>query len=1082
MDKQEYKILSEEIMTLVANEEFIQAAEIADRIDWRKVRSFSMLQKISDLYKINRRFEEALEILQLAYDRNPNSRTIVYSMCELYLELNDLVSALQYLALYKKMAPYDTGVYILQYKIKEFAEAPIEERIELLEELNRKDYREEWAYQLAYLYHRIGFATKCIEACDQLITWFGEGPFVIKAMELKMLHTKLTPKQQELYDHRNDIAEEIEAYESDEYVAEKPEPGVMPELGDDEDFHVKTIDMSKFNTINLQKALADSMRELMGEDESSETKEITQKLMQPMMDTDPLLNTDAILNGDDGAEALEDGPVMNDEYYGDEAYEGDESYSEEYSEEEQYEYTEDVEYEDEAMYDENGEYIGEDGYYEEDGQYDETTEEYTSDEQLEDVEYTESEPADEEIEEEYVEEVDITSDESSTIDNSEVYFEDKTSDIVADTAAIKGLDISQIVNAAAAGAIAANEAAKGGHYYDEKSGFEDILSLDIDGQISLAIPKDNQIEKQITGQMDLDDVLNEWEKIKARKEQQQHDEIKQSIMDRTGQLFTAYDTGMKNGILSQLEEAERVNKMIIRNDLELKKADDLQFVDSVEESEEKPFDATAALNKEYDSSIWAEVDAAIAADQMLNSIEDAAKEAAMDGVEAIAEGAEAIADEASEIVDDKATGEELTEDAENTELTEEYSDEYAEEYPEEEYIEGEYIPEDEALYEEEYEGEYDESEYEGEYADEEYYEEYEGEYEEGYEPEYEEEYVEEEIPSEDVVEDVAEDIPEETSAEEVVPEEPSVASESAEEQVVSEETTEEAPEAGLNTSEIGSIGDALEAAADKEAVDTIEEMNDDYQPQEDRDFSNDELELFSDFLYSKRMRKQILEAVNLVSLDSYVGNVIITGDKGTGGLELAKSMIKELQLIDGNFSSSKVAKISGSKMNKKDVPSLFMQLAGGALIIEKAGAMTKDALENITMALENAENGILVVLLDNKKAIDSLFAKYDVAEGYFNARIDIIPMNDKALVEYAKKYAYSKEFKIDDEKGVLALHQRINELQIGEHIVTTQEIEDIVDDAIDHAKRPRLSNIFKVIAGKRYDHEDMIILQESDFE
>ena len=143
MDKQEYKILSEEIMTLVANERFVDAVEIADRIDWRKVRSFSTLQKISELYRINCRFEEAMDIMLMAYDKNPNSRTIIYSLCELSIDLDDLVAALQYLALYKKMAPGDKGGLILQYKILEMQNAKTEEKIELLEELNHKDYTEE---------------------------------------------------------------------------------------------------------------------------------------------------------------------------------------------------------------------------------------------------------------------------------------------------------------------------------------------------------------------------------------------------------------------------------------------------------------------------------------------------------------------------------------------------------------------------------------------------------------------------------------------------------------------------------------------------------------------------------------------------------------------------------------------------------------------------------------------------------------------------------------------------------------------------------------------------------------------------
>ena len=287
MNKQEYKLLSEEIMTLTANSQFQDAAEIADRIDWRKVRSFSMLMKISELYQLNRRYDDALELMLMAYDHNPKNRDIVYSLCELYILLENHVKALEFLALYKRMAPHDPGVYILQYKFQELEGASIEDQIQLLEEFTRKDYREEWVYQLAYLYHRMGLATKCVETCDELLNWFKEGPFVIKTLELKRLHAKLRPDQQAIYDSREDIAEEIRAVESDEYTAEKADPDLDPDMKD-VDIHVKTIDMGKFNTMNLQKALADSMRELMGAENAAKEKNgrITGRIMKPMIEDD----------------------------------------------------------------------------------------------------------------------------------------------------------------------------------------------------------------------------------------------------------------------------------------------------------------------------------------------------------------------------------------------------------------------------------------------------------------------------------------------------------------------------------------------------------------------------------------------------------------------------------------------------------------------------------------------------------------------------------------------------------------------------------------------------------------------------
>ncbi len=294
--------------------------------------------------------------------------------------------------------------------------------------------------------------------------------------------------------------------------------------------------------------------------------------------------------------------------------------------------------------------------------------------------------------------------------------------------------------------------------------------------------------------------------------------------------------------------------------------------------------------------------------------------------------------------------------------------------------------------------------------------------------------------------------------------------------------TEPINEQILSTSQIGDIESALEAQADKVGADTADEDNDNYNGEEEHYLTLEEQELFSDFMYSKKMRNQILDAIDQISLAPYVGNIIITGDSGTGVIELAKTMIKEIQMIDNNFNASKVAKISGDKMNRKDLAAMFEQLTNGALIIERAGAMTRDTLEGMSRILEGFQEGIIIIMTDRKKEMEKLIEKYDMITGYFNARIDIKPMNDNALVDYAKKYAHTREYKIDEERAVLALHRRINELQIGEHNVTTREVEDIIDEAIERSKRLRFSTYVDVLVGKRYDYEDMIILKEKDFD
>ncbi|MDE6221115.1 MAG: hypothetical protein K2G51_11935, partial [Lachnospiraceae bacterium] len=200
MDKFEYKVRSEEISKLIEIEKYADAVKIADTIDWRRVKSASMLLKIAALYRINRRNEDSREMLMLAYERYPTNRSVVYSLCELSIELDDVVAAIEYYKQFVKLAPKDNGVYTLRYRILEAQEASLEERIEILEELKKKDYQEEWGYELAYLYHRVGLSTKCVEECDDIILWFGDGPYVMKAMELKAKHVPLTDAQRKTYD------------------------------------------------------------------------------------------------------------------------------------------------------------------------------------------------------------------------------------------------------------------------------------------------------------------------------------------------------------------------------------------------------------------------------------------------------------------------------------------------------------------------------------------------------------------------------------------------------------------------------------------------------------------------------------------------------------------------------------------------------------------------------------------------------------------------------------------------------------------------------------------------------------------
>lgn len=357
MDKAEYKIATEHIKKLISQGEYAEASHIADTIDWRRVKSVMMLCTVSDLYKVNRRYEDAKELLYMAYERNPESRTILYSLCDLSIKLEEFVAAIEYYKSFVEVAPKDTGRYVLQYRLYQAQDVGLEERIEVLEQLKREEYIEKWAYELAYLYHRIGFATKCVEECDELILWFGKGRYVYKAMELKMLHEPLTPSQQHAYDHRfehleqakdmtrvlpridsgdSEMTDESMVDVTDAPTVEIPQEYLEQEIkGEVADIQVKTLDVANaYNTMNLQKELADSLREILevSHTESSVDLSQTEDLTSSFEDTTEV--ADKVPSAESAIEVMEESDEPVAESLHEEAVPVEEVYAEEFPEEE----------------------------------------------------------------------------------------------------------------------------------------------------------------------------------------------------------------------------------------------------------------------------------------------------------------------------------------------------------------------------------------------------------------------------------------------------------------------------------------------------------------------------------------------------------------------------------------------------------------------------------------------------------------------------------------------------------------------------------------------------------------------------
>ena len=246
-----------------------------------------------------------------------------------------------------------------------------------------------------------------------------------------------------------------------------------------------------------------------------------------------------------------------------------------------------------------------------------------------------------------------------------------------------------------------------------------------------------------------------------------------------------------------------------------------------------------------------------------------------------------------------------------------------------------------------------------------------------------------------------------------------------------------------------------------------------------RDFTPAEEELFGNFLRTKKAKDQLIYAIDNISMASYTGNIIITGDNQEENMELAKNLIKEVQMNDVNFSGT-LAKISANSLNHKDVDSILRKVDNGAVIIYGAGALTKETVNGITNSLEKENRGIILILVDQKMNVDKLLSINPTLRTNFNARIDIEEMTTAELQNYGKTYAYEKEYSID-EMGMLELYSRIEQLQTMGHAVTPDEVEQIIDEAIRKANKVNLKHFTDVILNKRYDTEDMIVLKAKDF-
>lgn len=593
MDKSEYKLRAEEIKDLISRGEYAQAAEIADTIDWRRVKSVMMLCTISDLYKINRRYEDARDMLLLAYERRPGGRTICYSLCELSIKMEEYVQAIEYYKEFVQVAPKDPGRYILQYKLYEAQDVSLEERIAVLEELKKRDYREKWAYELAYLYHRVGLAARCVEECDELILWFGEGKYVIKAMELKMLHQPLTPEQQEKYDHRFD-APGTQQYSQN--YAQDPGYG-QNETYDPNQGYVQ--DGSYDPNQGYAQGGSYDPNQGYAQDGSYDSN---QGYAQ------------------DGSYEPNQGYVQDGGYEPNQGYVQEETYEQVTGDTRVYEPVQPVQPQQAPAQPAEDDF---DIHVKtmDVGQYNtinlqaelaaglrevlsEDHAKETSDSITRSIVAPMIDPGDSDTESlDYPEIADVSEDdlepETEQMESSEVFFGEtgeigdlsqvpqveteeilpeepvvaRRTDVVPELSEVqKTPEVQEIVKEPETQKVPEAPV-------EPPKELADVLAQESDGQISLVMPEAESIEKQITGQMNIEDILAEWERKKKENLEKREEEVRQHVLQQTGAMFTEFEQAVRDGLLEKLEKEKAA-------DTADTVAEDTTDTDEVEELEE----------------------------------------------------------------------------------------------------------------------------------------------------------------------------------------------------------------------------------------------------------------------------------------------------------------------------------------------------------------------------------------------------------------------------------------------------------------------------------------------------------------
>ena len=1117
MDKYEYKLKTEQMLELMENGAYDKAAEIADEIDWKRVRNVTMLMNVSDIYEKNEEYQKSYDVLRLAYHRAEGSRKVIYHLCTLAIKTGNVDEAIDYYDDFMQIAPKDPNQHILRYQILRAQRAPIEQQIEALEEFKKAEYIEEWAYELAKLYQEAGMTAECLEECDDLILWFSEGKYVYKAMELKMQYKPLTPSQQEKYDHRNEkVSAETEempdlaayaAQKAEEDEEETPEEvqnaddsaAVKPDNSEeDEPDKPAAEDKKTSKMIGDTMRLDEALKKLLhtSDDGTDDTKDVQEDIPEEEPDiTDLEVAIDEIesvadleivnqmaekrkessisernlktsgditeLIPDDTDEETPDEPEL-------EEGELDLSEAEEFLADESAEEEESIELEED-----DGQIKGQmslsDIIADWETQADESfasEEEIISDEEAEELEESESEEVEEELSVEAAEEVEDT-EESETEEAEEELFVEEAEE-VEDTAESETEEAEEELSVEEA---------------EEAEGLEESESKEVEEELSVEaseeVEETEEPEAETAEEELLAEEAEEVEMPNVSEQEKPEDltadteennrEMPESEGDSDIEATDADDDNMTEGEMAgETMEEKKKTEPILPPDIQ-RLIDEIEGVIPPESEEQEERSARARRRVEGPRRNMGKL-----ADQL--RIDDEPDE----------DESEEYWDDANEDYDiepDEDIAEDYKDDDSDEDIIEDYDEEEYEEDEDEDYFyeedeeEVEEIPEnEEEILDSDGEELYDEDEYDPE--DEDLFDD------ENHDLD-DEELFDDEIPDFEEEFRVNPDQGDEPDDREIPDDDDGMDILSATTPLSRKETAKLIATGKTSPLPLDEISDALSMTDTGFIVHARYDLETQSGIGTRAGLTEEQKKLFSYFVPVRGMSEQLVDVLeqdkNCTNRGgtSRTGNLLIIGNKGNGKTVLAVDVVKAIQK-QRDIRQGKVAIVTGESLNKKKIGDIFNKLYGGALIIEKAGKMNEKTVARLNKAMEKDTGELLIVLEEQRKPLDRLLSSNREFRRKFTSRLEVpIFINDE-LVTFGQTYAQENGYRID-EMGILALYSRIDSLQREDHAVTVAEVKEVMDEAIQHSQKASAKKLVKRVFGKNTDDSDRILLSEKDF-